>query len=277
MKMRTRIVIGFCLAAALIFPALADLNYTEGDGTTRNKVLFDFICFTTKHCSAHVPINSSGTEIGTGSNPIRTDTTGSTTQPVSASALPLPTGAATSANQSSQITQETATATALGAPADAAYSGSGSGAMVALLKWIGATLTSINTNIQAAIAAGTNYIGQVGIDPSKGGGTPASVAISISTATTTQLIAASGSTVIYVTSWDVVAGGTGNITLQSADTGGACANPVALTGAYPLVAQAGISKGNGSGTVLKLPSGKALCALTSAAVQMSGSAAYQQF
>lgn len=36
---------------------------------------------------------------GTATNPIRTDTTGTTTQPVSAASLPLPSGAATSANQ----------------------------------------------------------------------------------------------------------------------------------------------------------------------------------
>lgn len=59
--------------------------------------------------------NTSGTEIGTGANPVRTDPTGSTTQPVSgpltdtqlratavpvsASSLPLPSGAATAAKQ----------------------------------------------------------------------------------------------------------------------------------------------------------------------------------
>jgi hypothetical protein len=69
MNMRSRIIVGLCFAAALAFPALADLNYTEGDGVTRNKVLFDFTCFTTKHCSAHVPIKSDGTEIFTSSNP----------------------------------------------------------------------------------------------------------------------------------------------------------------------------------------------------------------
>jgi len=43
--------------------------------------------------------NQAGTEIGTSSNPIRTNTTGTTTQPISATALPLPSGAATSALQ----------------------------------------------------------------------------------------------------------------------------------------------------------------------------------
>src|SRR5512137_3071453 len=53
-----------------------------------------------------VPYNSSGTEIATASNPLRIDPTGSTTQPVSATALPLPTGAA----QDSTLTGGTAKA-----------------------------------------------------------------------------------------------------------------------------------------------------------------------
>lgn len=106
------------------------------------------------------------------------------------------------------------------------------------------------------------------------GATPlnnSSVAINVSTATTTQLVAISGTTVIYVTSFDVIAGGTGNITFVYG-TGASCGTgTTSLTGAYPLTAQAGISKGSGIGTVLKVPAGNALCVTTSAAVQMSGS------
>jgi hypothetical protein len=43
--------------------------------------------------------NDAGAETGTAATPLRTDPTGTTTQPISAVALPLPTGAATSANQ----------------------------------------------------------------------------------------------------------------------------------------------------------------------------------
>lgn len=43
--------------------------------------------------------NVAGTEIATAADPLRTDPTGSTTQPVSAASLPLPAGAATSAGQ----------------------------------------------------------------------------------------------------------------------------------------------------------------------------------
>lgn len=104
-----------------------------------------------------------------------------------------------------------------------------------------------------------------------------SVAINVSTATTTQLVALSGVTLIRVTSFDVIAGGTGNITFVYG-TGINCGTgTTSLTGPYNLTAQAGISKGSGIGTILKVPSGNALCVTTSAAVQMSGSVSYQQF
>ena len=137
--------------------------------------------------------------------------------------------------------------------------------------------TTNGVQVNAALPAGTNTIGNVGSDPSSGKGTPSSVAINVSTATTTQLVALSGSTKIYVTSYDVIAAGTGNITFEYG-TGTACATgTTALTGAYNLTAQAGIAKGSGIGAVLVVPAGNALCVLTSAGVQMSGSVSFQQF
>lgn len=104
-----------------------------------------------------------------------------------------------------------------------------------------------------------------------------SAPISISTATTTQIVALVSGKKIYVTSFDVIAAGTGNITFEYG-TGANCGTgTTALTGAYNLTAQAGIAKGNGIGPVLVVPAGNALCVLTSAAVQMSGSLAYTQF
>jgi hypothetical protein len=104
-----------------------------------------------------------------------------------------------------------------------------------------------------------------------------SVPISISTSATTQLVALSGSTQVRITSFDVVAGGTGTFQLVYG-TGTNCGtsqNP--LTGAYPLTAQAGIAKGSGIGTILKAPAGQAVCAVTVGAVQYSGSLSEQQF
>lgn len=122
---------------------------------------------------------------------------------------------------------------------------------------------------QAGVRSGANMVGLIQADTS--------VAINISTTTTTQLVALSGTTKIYVTSFDVIAGGTGNITFVYG-TGASCGTgTTSLTGPYNLTAQAGIAKGSGLGPVLVVPSGNALCATTSANVQMSGSVSYTQF
>jgi hypothetical protein len=113
-------------AALVLMPigAIADYTATQGAGST----VFAFVCSTTKICPATVLIDSSNVEKATAANPLRTDPVGTTTQPVSATALPLPAGAATaanqataatSANQTSQITQETAIAGGIGTTADA--------------------------------------------------------------------------------------------------------------------------------------------------------------
>lgn len=104
-----------------------------------------------------------------------------------------------------------------------------------------------------------------------------SAAISVASATTTEIIPLVANQTIYLTSWDVMAAGTNNVTLVYG-TGTACATgQVALTGAYPLIAQAGISKGNGLGIVLSVPKGNALCVTTSGGGQLSGSVSYVQF
>lgn len=102
-------------------------------------------------------------------------------------------------------------------------------------------------------------------------------AINVSTATTTQLVALSSGQVIHVASLSVIAGGTGNITFVYG-TGASCGTgTTSLTGAYPLIANAGLSVGGGLGAVLVVPAGNALCVTTSAAVQMSGHVTYTQF
>jgi hypothetical protein len=130
----------------------------------------------------------------------------------------------------------------------------------------------------AAVPAGAVYVGAnsagnlTGIIQAD-----ASAAISVSTATTTQIVALSSSKKIYVTALNVVAGGTGNITFVYG-TGSACGTgTTSLTGAYNLTAQAGLAPGSGLGPILVVPASNALCVTTSAAVQMSGSVAYTQF
>jgi hypothetical protein len=105
----------------------------------------------------------------------------------------------------------------------------------------------------------------------------ASVPISISTAATTQLVAASGSARIYVTAWDVVAGGVGTIKLEYGSGSNCATGATALTGAYTLTAYSGNAIGTGLAPVFVVPAGAALCAVTSAAAPMNGSVTYTQF
>lgn len=107
--------------------------------------------------------------------------------------------------------------------------------------------------------------------------TMASVPINISTATTTRLVTGITGKSIYVTNWNAISGGTGNITFEYG-TGATCGTgTTALTGAYNLTAQVGAVVGIGNGAVLVLPAGTSLCILSSAGVQISGSLAYAIF
>ena len=105
----------------------------------------------------------------------------------------------------------------------------------------------------------------------------ASVPINVAAATTTQLIALVANKQIFVTSYDFMANGTQSVTLKYG-TGSSCGTgTTSLTGPYPVIAQAGISKGNGTGAVLFVPPGNALCITTSGSSQVSGSVSYVQF
>ena len=71
-----------------------------------------------------------------------------------------------------------------------------------------------------------------------------------------------------------MAAGTTSLTWE-VGTGTNCGTgTTALTGAYPLTAQQGAAKGNGQGLVWLVPPGNELCALNSAAIQVSGSISY---
>ncbi len=172
-----------------------------------------------------------------------------------------------------------------------------------------ACLRLINTNVSGSVPAGAAIIGKVGLDQTTPGTTNAvslayingtaatagngatsagtqritlsldntSVAFDVSTGTTTQIVAASGSTVIHVQHWGAVSNAAQTAKWVSADTGGSCANPVALTGVMSFAANGGASMGSGAGDVLVLPSGKALCLVTTTTGQTGGSVSYRQF
>lgn len=106
---------------------------------------------------------------------------------------------------------------------------------------------------------------------------PNSVSISVNTAATSQLVAASGSTRVYVCSINFIAGGATNVTLEYG-TGTNCGTgTTALTGAYPLAAQTGIAMAVGVGSILRTPASQALCIVNSAAIQVSGFISYVQY
>ena len=67
----------------------------------------------TSNRELHINLRSAGAEIGTSGSPVRTDPTGTTTQPISAASLPLPTGAATEATLSSLNDKHTSSTSTL--------------------------------------------------------------------------------------------------------------------------------------------------------------------
>lgn len=96
-----------------------------------------------------------------------------------------------------------------------------------------------------------------------------------------QLVAVSGTTVIYVCGFNVTSAGDVNARLISG-TGSVCATgTTARTGNYQLIASSGsgirgISMGFGNGPVTKTAAGEALCVDVSAAVQVDGVLTYVQ-
>lgn len=107
--------------------------------------------------------------------------------------------------------------------------------------------------------------------------TMASVAVTISTATTTKLVDGVTGKSIYVTAADIISAGTGNIQFISG-TGATCGTGTTnVSGNYNLTAQVGFTKGTGNGALWVLTQGHNLCAVTSAGVGMPGSISYAIF
>jgi hypothetical protein len=104
-----------------------------------------------------------------------------------------------------------------------------------------------------------------------------SVKIDTATSGNVELVALTSGQSIYVLHWDVMASGTTSFQLIYG-TGTACATgETDLTGPYPLIAQTGLSVGDGYGALMKSASGNALCLENSAAVQVNGIVTYVKF
>ena len=143
---------------------------------------------------------------------------------------------------------------------------------VELIDGGGVNKATVKAASTAAAAADSSLV--VAISPNSAN---LSAPINISTATTTLLVPASGLTAIYVSAYDIIAGGAGSVTIEYGAGANCSSGTTALTGPYPLMANSGISKGSGVAPLLKAPPGNALCVVTSTPVQYSGSITFQQF
>lgn len=103
-----------------------------------------------------------------------------------------------------------------------------------------------------------------------------SVPISTATSGNVQLVAISGSTIVYVCGFDVTSAGTVNFQFVSG-TGTACATgETDRTGTYQAVAQWGIVRANAGAVQFKGAAGEALCIELSGSVQVDGLLTYVQ-
>jgi hypothetical protein len=178
---------------------------------------------------------------------------------------------------------------ATGAQTDgAAGSDTATASLIGLTKRVAQNLTTVNTSINTAAnyeatkdsAVPTRLVAmgaRTGANADAVAQGATTVPINVSSATTTQIVGLSGGAKIYVTGLAVIAGGTGNITFVYG-TGTNCGTGTTpLSGAFPLIANSGLTLGSGLGAVLMVPAGQALCVTTSAAVQMSGMVTYAQY
>jgi hypothetical protein len=133
----------------------------------------------------------------------------------------------------------------------------------------------------SAVPSGAQYIGA-----NQGGnltgliGCASKATYDASTNGLTQLVAASGSTTIYVCGYviKVATGGSAvNVALKSGDTGGSCANSAVMTPAYEFGAGEGVAEQSSFYRGLSTPSSKALCLSTNAGVAVQAVVYYTQF
>jgi len=172
----------------------------------------------------------------------------------------------------------------LGAQADAACgTDNGSCSAIALIKRGNQNLTTVNTTAAAAVAAGTNRIGYVSDDPCTQK-TKTNLPISQNGTSSVQLVALSGSTVIYVCSLSLIAAGATTVALTTG-TGTACVTGNAavigsttanIANSLSLAANGGLTMGSGNGSVALGAASSELCMVLGTNVFVSGNLTYVQ-
>jgi hypothetical protein len=131
----------------------------------------------------------------------------------------------------------------------------------------GSTVPS-KANLAGAVSGG-NIVGVIQAD--------ASAKVSVSTNTTTQVVALSSGKKIYVTNFNLHSAGA-TTTKWVYGTGTNCGTGTTdLTDLYDFAASDGIISGGGLGPVLVVPASNALCITNTASVHVGGSIAYTQF
>lgn len=156
-----------------------------------------------------------------------------------------------------------------------------SGTVVAFLQASIATPAAAQNSTalgNVGLNAGTNAVGTVGITNTAGSTDPcanpsvlkSSVAIAITSAATTSLVAVSGSTAVYVCGFSVTISQvvtTANTIKFEYGTGASCTSPTVLTGAYgtggvTAAAPITVSYGAGGPTIFTAPASNGICAVT---------------
>lgn len=140
-----------------------------------------------------------------------------------------------------------------------------------------------SATIDAALPTGTNTIGVVKLLDPCSSVAKVYVPFNISSATTTQLIAASSSNYNYICSINIVTAAADNVGLIEDDTS-ACASPTAgmaggttAASGWNFAANGGMTHGDGSSTVFKTAAtNRYACLITSSTAQLSGTISYVQ-
>jgi hypothetical protein len=103
------------------------------------------------------------------------------------------------------------------------------------------------------------------------------VAVSMSTATTTEMVALTAGQRVHVCGFALSAGGATTAKLVRG-TGANCGTSTTdITAPFEFADNSSLVYGNGVGTIVRLPSGTALCITTSQAVALSGVITYTKF
>jgi len=256
----------YVIALLLALTATAhaqDLAVTPGTGAT----LKGFTCETTKTCLGKVLINSSGTEVGTSSNPIQV-TVANTGANATAVKVNVASGGIASGGIASGAVASGAMVD-LGAQADTACaSDNGTCSLIALQKRTNQNLTS------GIVAVGTPGVPSTTNVLSVQSPCNATAIYDASTNGSTELVALTSGKTIYVCGLSILSGGTANVKLIYG-TGTACATGAAnMTPAWQLTAQVGLVQPNVPPAALATAASNALCINTSAGVPVQAMVHY---